>query len=333
MAIYSRRSFIASTLAVGSLGGTSGLLAGCRRREPTGPNLGNVFEMQSPWVNDAEFIGYFIAIANGYYGAEKLNYKYLSGGPDKISGEVLAAGNCDLALTNIDGTAEAIVNGQAPFKIVGTQYQKSPLGVVSLKDNGINSPQDLKGKRLAVPAANKSTTNAFLRLNGIDPLDVGITSYQYDPAILVDGSVDATVDFVTNVPYTIRLQNVEPTSFLFYDYGFKQFMDTVVVREDTLRERREDIVKFLRASRKGWDENFKDVYAYPPKFENTFFAGTGRTVDNEIFFNQQQQGLMETPNGIFSMSEKDIQDNIESLRAIGINLPRDAFVTDLLDEL
>ena len=202
-----------------------------------------------------------------------------------------------------------------------------------MAENEINEPQDLVDKRLAVPAANVATTEAFLRLNNIDPRDVRITPYQYDPSILIDGSVDATVDFVTNVPYSIRLKNKVPSNFLFYTYGFKQFMDTVVVREETLRDRREDLVKFLRASRKGWEENFKDVYAYPPQFEKTFFADTGRTVDNEIFFNERQKDLIETPDGIFSMSEESINDNIESLRAVGINLPRDAFVTDLLDEL
>lgn len=141
------------------------------------------------------------------------------------------------------------------------------------------------------------------------------------------------MDFVTNVPYTIRLRNKVPSSFLFYDFGFKQFMDTVVVREETLLERREDLVKFLRASRKGWEENFKDVNAYPPKFADTFFKGTGRTIDNEKFFNQEQKPLMESPNGIFSMSEEDIEKNIESLREIGIDLPREAFVMDILNEL
>lgn len=310
-----------------------GLVSACRQELPGDTLTGPALRMQSPWVNDAEFIGYFIAEANGYYAAEKLNYRYLSGGPEKISGEVLAAGNCEVALTNIDGTAQAITSQNAPFKIIGAQYQKSPLGIVSLEENEITKPQHLRGKRLAVPAANIATTEAFLRLNDIDPREVRMMPYLYDPAILINGSVDATVDFVTNVPYSIRLQNKIPTSFLFYDYKFRQFMDTVVVREETLRDRREDLVKFLRASRKGWDENFRDVNAYPPKFEDTYFKGTGRTIDNEKFFNLEQKPLMVTPNGIFSMTEEDIEANIESLRAIGIDLPRDAFVTDLLDEV
>lgn len=289
--------------------------------------------MQSPWVNDAEFIGYFIGIAKGYYEQEGLAFRYLSGAPEKVADEILARRQCDVALTNPDGTFQAILKQGAPFKIIGTQYQKSPLGVVSLRENNIRSPQDLVGKRLAVPEANKLTVRAFLELNGIEPSSVQISAYTYDPTILVNGAVDATIDFVTNVPYTIRLKGRQPSSFLLADFKFPMFMDTVVVREETLKTRRKELVSFLRASRRGWEENFKDVDAYPETFMKTFFKDTGRTVDNEKYFNAQQKPLIETPSGIFSMSEEGIAATLESLARVGLKASRDTFVTDLLAEI
>lgn len=312
--------------------GLGGVLTGCEEKQQPSIPSGSPLSLQAPWSNDAEFIGYYVAMANGYYEQEGLNFTYKAGGPEKNANTELANGSCDIALTNIDGTANAIAKG-APWKIIGTQYQKSPLGIVSLADRGIRKPADLTGRRLAVPPANRSTIEYFFHLNQIDPKKVDIVPYQYDPTILVDGIVDATVDFVTNVPYTIRLRNKTPSSFLLYDFGFKQFMDTVVVDEKTLKSKRKEITGFLRASRKGWNENFKDVDAYPPRFEGTFFKGTGRTVDSEKFFNKEQKPLIESPHGIFSMSDEDIEENIKILRMVGIKAVREMFVTDLLAEL
>jgi ABC-type nitrate/sulfonate/bicarbonate transport system substrate-binding protein len=238
-----------------------------------------------------------------------------------------------LALTTPDSTINAIVNDGAPFVIVGAQYQKNPIGVISLKKNPINSPADLVGKTLAVPASNTLSVEAMLKLSGIDKGDVNIVPYAYDPTPLVKGEIDASIDFATNVPYSIEQAGEEASSFLLYDFGFTIFNDTVVVTKDALKNNRAEIVKWLRASRKGWIENFKDTAKYPPEFAETYFKGTGRTIDNEIFFNAAQQPLMETSGGIFSMSEEAIEANLAALAEIGVKGTRDMFDTTLLEEI
>jgi ABC-type nitrate/sulfonate/bicarbonate transport system substrate-binding protein len=289
--------------------------------------------MQAAWINDAEFAGYFIGIDNGYYAEEGLDLTYLSGGPDVIPESTIIAGRADLALTTPDTTIKAIAEQGAPFKIIGAQYQKNPIGIVSLVSNPINEPKDLIGKTLAVPPVNVISVNAMLALNGIDPANVNIVPYAYDPTPLIKGEIDASLDFTTNVPYTISQQGVEATSFLLYDFGFTIYNDTVVVTEETLSTKRAELVSWLRASRKGWDENFKDANLWPPKWANTWFAGTGRSIDNEIFFNNAQKPLMDSPAGYMSMTEEGIEANLRALSKVGIKGTRDMFDTTLLEEI
>lgn len=330
MSNTSRRDLLrlAATAAVGAT-----CLPDCSKSDSNPVGKAASLSMQASWVNDAEFIGYFVAMAKEWYQADSLAFEYKQGGPEKVADEVLAKGQCDIALTNPDGTLQAILNQGAPFKIIGTQYQKSPLGIVSLTKNKILSPKDLVGKKLAVPEANKSTARAFLELNGIKASSVQIVNYLYNPDILVSGTVDATIDFVTNVPYSIRLLGEVPSSFLLADFNFGMFMDTVVVRDETLRSKRKELVAFLRSSRRGWEENFKDTNLYPERFMKTFYKNNGRTVDNEKYFNSQQKPLMEAPGGVFSMSQEGIEQTIESLARIGLKAPRSTFVTDLLSEV
>ncbi|WP_127144960.1 ABC transporter substrate-binding protein [Pelagibacterium montanilacus] len=317
-----RRHFLSLAAAGASLPLTSRIAFG-----QTSP-----FTMQAAWINDAEFAGYFLAIDRGYYADEALDLTYLSGGPDVIPESTLVAGRADLALTTPDTTIKAITDQGAPFKIVGAQYQKNPIGIVSLASNPITSPQDLVGKTLAVPPVNVISVEAMLAINGIERSAVNIVPYAYDPTPLIQGEIDASLDFTTNVPYTIAQAGAEATSFLLYDFGFTIYNDTVVVTQEALAEKRDQIVAFLRASRRGWEENFADP-DYVPSIADTWFAGTGRSIENEVYFNQAQQPLMETPNGIFSMSEEDIEANIEAMAAVGITATREMFDTTLLEEI
>ncbi len=289
--------------------------------------------MQSSWNNDAEFAGYFTAIDAGYYKAEGLDFSYLPGGPDVIPESAILSGNADVTLTTPDTTVKAIVDQGAKFKIIGTQYQKNPLGIVSLAKKPILKPQDMVGKTITVPPVNVISIEAVLKLNKIDPSSLKIVPYAYDPTPLIKGEIDGSSDFTTNVPYTISQQGEKAVSFLLYDYGFTIYNDTVVVTEETLKAKRKELVAFLRASRKGWAENLKDPAVWPPKFAQSWYKGTGRTIDNEVYFNTAQKPLIERPRGIFTMDDEGIAKNIEALGQIGIKANKDMFDTSLLQEI
>jgi ABC-type nitrate/sulfonate/bicarbonate transport system substrate-binding protein len=317
-----RRRFIALTTA----GAAAGML-------PRTAAAATPMNFQAAWINDAEFMGYFIAIDNGYYAEEGLEITYFPGGPDVIPESALVSGKADITLTTPDTTVKAIAEQGANFKIIGAQYQKNPIGVVSLAKNPINSPQDLVGKTLAVPPVNVISVEAMLKISGVDKASVKVVPYGYDPTPLIAGEIDASLDFTTNVPYTIKTKGEDAVSFLLYDFGFTIYNDTVVVTEETLKTKRKELVAWFRASRKGWEENFRDAEAYPPKYETSWFAGTGRSIDNEVYFNKAQQPLMESTAGFFAMTDEGIEKNIAALAEVGIKATRDMFDTSILAEL
>ncbi|MEZ5826060.1 MAG: ABC transporter substrate-binding protein [Geminicoccaceae bacterium] len=238
-----RRHFLGSAAALAATG-----LPG-RGRAASRP-----LTMQAAWINDAEFSGYFLGLDKGYYSDAGIDLTYLSGGPDVIPESTIIAARADLALTTPDTTIKAIAEQGMPFRIIGAQYQKNPVGIVSLAKNPINEPKDLIGKTLAVPPVNVISVEAMLKMNGIEPSQLNIVPYAYDPTPLVKGEIDASLDFTTNVPYTIQQAGEEAVSFLLYDFGYTIYNDTVVVTEEVLAEKRDVLVDWLRASRKGWEK-------------------------------------------------------------------------------
>ena len=289
--------------------------------------------LQAAWVNDAEFMGYFIAIDKGYYKAEGLDVAYLSGGPDVIPETSLLSKKADVALSTVETTIKAITEQKAPLVIIGAQYQKNPVGIVSLASKPLKTPADLVGKTIAVPPVNRLTVEAMLKLNGIDKSKVKIVPYAYDPTPLLKGEIDGSLDFTTNVPFTIKSKGQDAVSFLLADFKLPLFNDVVIVTQDTLKTRRKDLVAFLRASRKGWVENFKDTAAYPPSFKDTWFKGTGRSVDNEVFFNGAQKPLIESPSGIYAMTDDAIAKCIAALNEVNVKATKAHFDTSLLKEV
>ncbi|HEV7950300.1 MAG TPA: ABC transporter substrate-binding protein [Glaciihabitans sp.] len=318
-------------LALGVAAATIATMTACSSTESGESDGMTSLTLQAAWVNDAEFMGYFVAADEGYYEKEDIDFTYLSGGPSVIPESTLLAGDADIALTSPDTTIAAIADQDAPFVIIGAQYQQNPLGVVSLDSSGIEGPADLVGKTVAVPDVNRLAFDAMLAINDIDPDDVTVVPYAYDPTPLITGEVDATVDFVTNVPFTIEEQGAQASSFTLYEAGYRIPNDTVVVTRDTLENNRDALEAWLEASSKGWTENFADTTVYPPLFEDTWFEGTGRTVENELFFNDAQKPLIENADGLFKLSDEAIQDTIESLSAVGITATTDMFDMSLFD--
>lgn len=293
----------------------------------------DVLNFQAVWLNDPEFLGYMIAIENGYYKAEGLTVNYSTGGPSLIPEGTLLSGKADVAMTSSLTTAQAIFQKGAPLVVIGMQYQKSPFGVISLADSNIKTMKDLAGKTIAVPTISENLVLAALKLSNLTARDVHIVPYVFDPSQLINGQVDAITDYVTLLPFLAEQQSGKKVnSFLFYDVGIPQSQDSLVVTKDTLKAKRSQLVKFLRASRKGWQENFVDPKKYPTLYNDTWFKGVGSTIEAGIYFNTIQLGLMQNPKGFFAMSEDDIKRNLDAFATLGVKSNASMFDMSLLAE-
>ena len=290
--------------------------------------------MQSSYINDAEFLGYFVAIDKGYYRSRGVNFVYKPGGPDIIPESALFSRRADIALTDIDTTVSAITKQGAKFRIIGAQFQKNPMGVISLAEKPIRTPKDLAGRTLSVSPVSMTLARAFFRINGLAPNSVRIVpDLQSDPTSLLTGVVDAALGFVSDFPFVIQQHGKRPVSFLLGDYGLPQFIDTVVVTEETLTTKRAALVQWLAASRQGWDDNFRDPTFYPKAMHATWLKPAGRSVAYDTFSNTAYRSLMAPKGGVFSMSEADISHAQEALGRLGLRATRDMFDTTLLQDI
>jgi len=289
---------------------------------------------QSIWLNDPEFIGYMIAIDNGYYAAEGLSLNYMPGGPDVIPEGSLLSGKADISLTHLTGVVKAVTEKGAPLKVIGTQYQKSPVGVISLEESKISHPKDLIGKTVACPPLSIATFLAMLKVEGVPKEKVRVVPYTFSPVPLAKGEVDAVVDFVIELPFLAEQKSGKKTSyFLLSDAGMPLFIDLVTVTSDTLKNKRSQLVKFLRASRKGWVENNADPLKYPARYANSWFKGNGSSLEAENFHNKAQIPFMANPKGLFALDPAAIDASLAALEHVGLKGSKEIFDLTLLAEV
>jgi ABC-type nitrate/sulfonate/bicarbonate transport system substrate-binding protein len=340
-----RRSFLRRSAGVAAgatlLGGAPAFLAACggssddksSASPTTAKAKSSPQSVQLSWVLDAEFAGYYLAKERGYYAAEGIDLTIIPGGPTAAIEATVAAGKANLGVSVPDLTALAMKEG-GKFKVIGAQYQKSPLGIMSLKGKGILEPKDLVGKKVGVPASNRQSVDALLKVNKIDASSVHVVPYSFDPTPVANGELDAALAFVTTDPFVLKDKGIETDNFLLADWGYRTYNDTIFVTEDFLQKEPDTVAGFLRATIKGWQDNKADPAAFLP-LQQKLGKDLALSAQSQTFQNDSQIPLMEGPatekNGLFWMDDEGIAANVEAMTSVGIPVTTSFFTTEVLE--
>lgn len=211
------------------------------------------------WYPNAVHGFIYTAIEKGYYEQEglKVNIQFPANTNDAIS--LTAAGKADLGIYYLQDVAMARGNENIPVKAVGTIVQ-TPLSIVlSLKDKNIKGAKDLVGKKIGYggTALSESIISTMLEEVGekkesAQTVDVGFDLMNS----MTTGNVDATIGCLVNheVP-ALEEQGFELNYFSPTEYGVPNYYELVFVAgEDNLNKNSDKIKRFLKASKKGFDD-------------------------------------------------------------------------------
>jgi len=277
------------------------------------------------WYPNAVHGFIYTAIEKGYYEQEglKVNIQFPSNTNDALS--LTAAGKADLGIYYLQDVAMARGNENIPVKAVGTIVQ-SPLSVVvSLKDKNIKSPKDLVGKKVGYggTALSESIISTMLenvgeKKDSAQTVDVGFDLM----SSMTTGNVDATIGCLVNheVP-ALEEQGFDVNYFSPTDYGVPNYYELVFVAgEDNLNKNSDKIQRFLKASKKG----FEDMKANPDESlkilmenQNAENFPLSESVEKKSF--NTLIPVMETKDAKFlSQDTKVWQDNIDWLAKKGL---------------
>ncbi|WP_314172279.1 ABC transporter substrate-binding protein [Streptomyces winkii] len=203
-----------------------------------------------------EVATYAVAKKEGFLGEEKLNVKTSNADGSVASVQAVASGSADITPADASAVLAAREKG-VPVVAVGGLVQNWPWRIATKPDGKVQSPEDLKGKKIGVislASGSAPYARAFAEDAGLDPekdvdlIPVGVGSQAL--SALDSGKVDALALY-TQAYTTLELSG-KKFHYLPNGERFKGIQSlTYAVREDTLREKRDVITRFLRASYKG----------------------------------------------------------------------------------
>jgi len=342
MAFSSRGSQTWRGVRIAAVAAAAGLvLAACGSDDEAATEDSDDFgslTVQLSWIKNAEFAGEYFADSKGYYEDAGFSSVTLNPGPGPTE-NLVASGEADFGLSNAVSTGQVVAEEDAPLKIVGTTFQKNPFTILSLKDKGnIATPADLIGKKIGVQAGgNEALFDALLKVNDIDPKDVTKVPVEYDPSPLIDGEVDGFLAYVTNESIIVESQGFPVTNLLFADNGLPFVAESVITTDEMIEKEPEKVKAFLKAEILGWKDALADTEGGAKLAVDTY--GEDLDLDKEIAQAEAQNTLLivsdETKeNGLFTISDDLVAENMATLAAAGIDLEADdLFDLSLLDEL
>jgi NitT/TauT family transport system substrate-binding protein len=257
------------------------------------------------WLPQAQFAGFYVAVAKGYYKAEGIDLVINPGGPNLLTENLVATGGDTFGLSGGTDSVLAARDKKLPVICIGIAHQMTPFVFVSRRDGPVKTPQDFRGRTVTTwfTGANH-VLSAMLAKQGIKPEDVKIQPQQVSVTPFVDGSVDVVTATRYNELYTLqsRMGKDALRTFVTEDFGVSFPRDTLIVSESTAREKPELIRGFLRATIRGW----KDAFADPKGAVDTIMA-IAPTLDraHQEFMLAEIKVLMTagkaSQNGLFSI--------------------------------
>ena len=217
--------------------------------------------LQLKWVTQAQFAGYYVAQAKGFYEDEGLNVTILPGGPDIAPPQVIAGGGADVAVEWMPAALAAREKGLALVNIA-QPFASSGMMLTCLKESGVATPADFADKTLGVWFfGNEYPFLSWMSQLGLktDGSPGGVTvlkqGFNVDPLLQKQAACISTMTY--NEYWQVIDAGIKPedlVTFKYEDQGVATLEDGLYVLEERLADPAfaETMVKFVRASMKGW---------------------------------------------------------------------------------
>jgi NitT/TauT family transport system substrate-binding protein len=221
--------------------------------------------LQLKWVTQAQFAGYYAAVAKGYYKDFGLDVTLKVGGPSITPEQVVASGG---AQVGVDWMPSLLATRDTGTNLVSIaqMFSRSGMTEISFKNSGITSVKAMKGKKVGVwCCGNQFELYAALTKNGINPnskSDITIFNQPFTMTDFLGHRIDAAAAMTynelaqvlesknpaTGKLYTLKDLNVIPMQ----KQGTAMLEDNLFTTQDWLNGHRDIAMRLIAASERGW---------------------------------------------------------------------------------
>lgn len=220
--------------------------------------------VQLKWVPQAQFAGYYVAQAKGFYKDAGLDVTIKPGGPDVSPVQVLAGKGADVVVNWMPDALAAREAG-VPLVNIAQVFNRSGLMLTCKKSSGVSSPKDLKGKTLGVWFGG----NEYPFLNWMDKLgykpdsDIKVLKQGFNVDPLLQNQAACISTMIYNEYWQLidaGMKESDLVTFFYEDQGVASLEDGLYVLDASLKDPAfvARMSKFLKATFQGWNYAVKN---------------------------------------------------------------------------
>ena len=197
------------------------------------------------WLAEAEYGGYYQALATGIYRSHGLDVTIRQGGPSVNQTQLLLAGRLDVNIASNSFVALNFVTERIPFRVVAAMFQKDPSVLIAHPGQGNDNFPALRGKPIMISADTRAGWWNFLRAKfGYSDAQIRPYTFNLQPFLANKGAIQQ--GFLGSEPYSIRqAAGFDPVVLLVADAGFAGYAQLFAV-SDRMIETQPDIGATLR---------------------------------------------------------------------------------------
>ena len=204
------------------------------------------------WIPQAQFAGYYTAYEKGFYAKRGIDLTIIPGGPECPPDRLLLNGEADFGTLWLSRAVQLRAQGHKIVNIA-QMLQRSALMLVARKSSGIETPQDMNGKKVGLwGPIFQIQPRAFFEKYGVT---VQVIPQSFSINLFLRGGVHLASAMWYNEYHTILNSGINPdelTTFFFYDYGLNFPEDGIYALEETCNQNPEMCCAFVEASIEGW---------------------------------------------------------------------------------
>ncbi|MFK3703380.1 putative hydroxymethylpyrimidine transport system substrate-binding protein [Raoultella sp. BIGb0138] len=221
------------------------------------------------WYINPDHAPIMVAEQIGAFKEQGLDVRIVPPSDPALPPRLVAAGQADLAIT-YQPQVHFFADEGLPLVRVGTLIN-SPLNTVIALDKNINTPADLKGKKVgySVSGIEQATLATMAQNAHIDPQSIKLINVNFQlTSALLAGQVDAVIGGYRNIEaLELKLQGKDPRVMNVEDFGVPAYDELVIVaHRDRIHAAK--IKKFLVALQKG----VAYLHAHPQESWQAFAA-------------------------------------------------------------
>ena len=220
--------------------------------------------VQLKWVPQAQFAGYYVAQAKGYYKEAGLDVTIKAGGPDISPVQVIAGNQADVVVNWMPDALAAREAG-VPLVNIAQVFDKSGLMLTCKKASGVTTPKDFKGKTLGVwYGGNEYPFLSWMGKLGLKPdTDIKVLKQGFNVDPLLQNQAACISTMIYNEYWQVIDAGVKESdlvTFFYEQQGVASLEDGLYVLESKLKDPAfvARMGKFVKASLKGWNEAVKN---------------------------------------------------------------------------